>query len=79
MKELVRSNDPVLLDWLQVLLRDSGIETVVFDAHMSILEGSAGAIQRRLMVLDEDFDVGARAGYRCRRGSPACLIRWTPC
>jgi len=60
MKELVRSNDPVLLDWLQVLLRDFGIETVVFDAHMSILEGSAGAIQRRLMVLDEDFDA-ARA------------------
>jgi hypothetical protein len=56
MKELVRSNDPVLLDWLQVLLRDSRIQTVVFDAHMSILEGSAGAIQRRLMVLDEDFD-----------------------
>jgi hypothetical protein len=45
---------------LQVLLRDSGIETVVFDAHMSILEGSAGAIQRRLMVLDEDFE-SARA------------------
>jgi hypothetical protein len=57
MKELVRSNDSVLLDWLQVLLRDSGIETVVFDAHMSIMEGSAGAIQRRLMVLDEDFDL----------------------
>ena len=56
MKELLRSNDPVLLDWLQVLLRDFGIETVVFDAHMSILEGSAGAIERRLMVLDEDFD-----------------------
>ena len=56
MKELVRSNDPVLLDWLQVLLKDSGIETVIFDAHMSILEGSAGANQRRLMVLDEDYD-----------------------
>lgn len=56
MKELVRTNDPVLLDWLQVLLRDSGIETVIFDAHMSILEGSAGAIQRRLMVLDEDYE-----------------------
>ncbi|MBK17826.1 MAG: hypothetical protein CMM52_03165 [Rhodospirillaceae bacterium] len=56
MKELVRSNDPVLLNWLQVLLRDSGIETVIFDAHMSILEGSAGAIQRRLMVADDDYE-----------------------
>lgn len=55
MKELVRSNDPVLFDWLQVLLRDIGIETVIFDSHMSILEGSAGAIQRRLMVMDDDY------------------------
>ena len=56
MKELLRTNDPVLLSWLDVLLRDAGIESVVFDTHTSILEGSAGAIQRRLMVLDDDFE-----------------------
>lgn len=55
MKELVKTNDPVLLSWLQALLRDGGIESVVFDAHMSILEGSAGAIPRRLMVIDDDY------------------------
>jgi hypothetical protein len=54
MKELVRTNDPVLLSWLTALLRDSGIESHVFDTHMSILEGSAGAIPRRLMVADDD-------------------------
>lgn len=56
MKELVKTNDPVLLSWLQALLRDGGIESVVFDGYMSILEGSAGAIPRRLMVIDEDYD-----------------------
>ena len=55
MKQLLRTNDPVLLSWLDVLLRDAGIESVVFDTHTSILEGSAGAIPRRLMVIDDDF------------------------
>jgi hypothetical protein len=56
MKELLRTNDPVLISWLQALLRDDGIESFVFDAYMSILEGSAGAIPRRLMVIDEDLE-----------------------
>lgn len=55
MKELVRTNDPVLLSWLTALLKDSGIEAFLFDAHTSVLEGSANAIQRRLMVVDEDY------------------------
>lgn len=55
MRELVRTNDAVLLSWLTALLRDSGIESMVFDAHTSVLEGSLGAIPRRLMVLDEDY------------------------
>jgi hypothetical protein len=55
MRELVRTNDAVLLSWLAALLRDSGIESIVFDAHTSILEGSLGVIPRRLMVLDDDY------------------------
>ena len=55
MRELVRSNDPVLLSWLTALLRDSGIEALVFDTHTSIMEGSVGAIPRRLMVANEDY------------------------
>ena len=57
MRELVRTNNPVLLSWLQVLLRDAGVESVIFDAHTSILEGSANAIPRRLMVADDDYDL----------------------
>ncbi len=60
MKELVRTNDPVRLSWLQALLRDSGIECVVLDAHTSAVEGSIGAIPRRVMVADPDL-VRARA------------------
>jgi hypothetical protein len=56
MRELVRTNDAVLLSFLQALLRDAGIEPVVFDTHTSIMEGSIGAIPRRLMVIDEDYE-----------------------
>ena len=57
MKELVRTNNPVLLSWLQSLLRQEGIESFIFDSHMSALEGSANAIARRLMVIDDDYDM----------------------
>jgi hypothetical protein len=53
-KELVRTNDLVRISWLTALLADGGIETVVLDANASIVEGSIGAIQRRIMVADED-------------------------
>ncbi|HTC17640.1 MAG TPA: DUF2007 domain-containing protein [Stellaceae bacterium] len=55
MKELLRTNDTVRLSWLQALLASAGIETVVLDRHTSIIEGSIGAIPRRLMVADEEL------------------------
>lgn len=54
MKELLRTNDGVLLSFAGALLRDAGIESIVLDAHTSILEGSIGAIPRRLMVAEMD-------------------------
>ena len=54
MKELLRTNDLVKLSWLRALLADAGIEALVLDQHTSVLEGSAGAIPRRLMVSDDD-------------------------
>ncbi|TQF82045.1 DUF2007 domain-containing protein [Elioraea sp. Yellowstone] len=54
MRELLRTNDTVRLSFLRVLLRDAGIEAVVLDQHMSVLEGSAAAIPRRLMVVEAD-------------------------
>ena len=54
MQEVLRTNDVVKISWIQALLADAGIEAVVLDAHTSILEGSIGAIPRRICVADED-------------------------
>ncbi|HYM01354.1 MAG TPA: DUF2007 domain-containing protein [Stellaceae bacterium] len=54
MRELIRTNDTVRLSWLQALLAGAGIDSVVLDTHTSIIEGSIGAIPRRLVVHDED-------------------------
>jgi putative signal transducing protein len=55
MKELLRTNDAVRLSFLQSLLRDSGIESLVLDHYTSVVEGSIGAIPRRLMVAQQDY------------------------
>jgi len=55
MVELTRSNDPVFLSWLIAHLSGDGIEAIVLDMHASVMEGSISAIQRRVMVLDEDL------------------------
>jgi hypothetical protein len=55
MRELLRTNDVVRLSFLEALLRDSGIDSVVLDHHTSLVEGSIGAIARRLMVAERDF------------------------
>lgn len=55
MVELTRTNDPVLISWLRAALKGEGIEAIVLDTHMSVLEGSASAIPRRIMVDDDDL------------------------
>jgi hypothetical protein len=55
MKELLRTNDPVRLSFIQALLRDSAIESLVLDHHTSLVEGSIGAIPRRLVVAERDY------------------------
>ena len=55
-KELLRTNDVVLLSFAEALLKDAGIAAIVFDRHTSVLEGSIGALPRRLMVDDGDVD-----------------------
>jgi len=54
MRAIATSNDPVRLSFLSALLADAGIESLLLDQHTAVMEGSAGAIQRRLMVADED-------------------------
>ncbi len=61
MREIVKTNDPVVLSFARHLLADAGIEAVVFDGHVSSVEGSIGAIPRRLMVRSGDEAAARRA------------------
>ena len=56
MRELLRTNNPVRISWLFALLEAEGIEAIVLDGHTSVLEGSISAIERRVMVVDDDYD-----------------------
>lgn len=55
MQELLRSNDPVYLSFVRHRLSEAGIDFLQLDDHMASLEGSVGAIPRRIMVLEEDL------------------------
>lgn len=59
MRVVVSSNDPVRLSFLAALLADGGVTSVLLDTHTSMVEGSIGAIQRRLAVATAD-EVKAR-------------------
>lgn len=54
MYELIRANDPVLLSYAESLLKDAGIQALIADQSMSLMEGSLGMLQRRLLVAEED-------------------------
>jgi hypothetical protein len=56
MRDILKTTDPVLLNFAEAVLLDAGIGAVVFDSHMSIMDGSLGILPRRLMVADEDFE-----------------------
>ena len=50
MEELLRTNNPVTISFVQSLLDSEGIINFVADQHMSILDGSIGILPRRIMV-----------------------------
>ena len=52
MAELVRTNDPGVISVIEGLLTGAYIPYQVTDRNMSILEGSANAIQVRILVRD---------------------------
>lgn len=56
MRELLRTNDAVLISFVVALLREARIDYVVVDQNMSILEGSVGILPRRVLVTDDDFN-----------------------
>lgn len=54
MRAVATSNDPVRLSFLAALLADAGIQSTVLDWHASVMDGSIGAVPRRLAVADAD-------------------------
>lgn len=55
MRELLRTNNPVLLSFIEALLRDAGLQPVIADSDMSVMEGSIGILPRRIMVISEEL------------------------
>jgi putative signal transducing protein len=49
-RELVRTNDPVLVSAVQALLNAAYIPHLLLDQNMSVLEGSIGILPRRIVV-----------------------------
>ena len=61
MRELVRTNDAVLISAIEALLsRAPHIPHMVVDQNMSVLEGSLGIFPRRILVGDDDHADAAR-------------------
>ncbi len=52
MIELLRSNDVVLMSFVRSLLSDANIPFEHLDQNMSIMEGSLGVLQSRMMVAE---------------------------
>ena len=59
MIELIRTNDPVVISFVESLMRDAGIGFFVADQNMSVVEGSLGILPRRIMV-EKEREIEAR-------------------
>jgi hypothetical protein len=55
MRELVRTNNAVLISFIEALLKEAGVGYFVADQNMSIVEGSIGILPRRILVKEDDL------------------------
>ncbi len=60
MRELIRTNDAVLISAIEALLGAAHIAHVVVDQNMSVLEGSIGIIPRRILVGEDQLGAARR-------------------
>lgn len=60
MVELMRTNDAVVISFVEALLIDAGIPCFIADRNMSILDGSIGILPRRVMVGEDDLPEARR-------------------
>ncbi len=61
MEIVTSTNEPVRLSFLLIFLRDAGFDPVVLDANMAAVEGSIGAIPRRIAVPTAQAPAARRA------------------
>jgi hypothetical protein len=59
LREIVRTNDPVLISAIEALFTGAHIPYMVLDQNMSVLEGSIGMLPRRILV-DDAYEREAR-------------------
>jgi len=60
MRELVRTNDAVLISAIEALLKGAHISHMIVDQNISVLEGSIGIFPRRILVGDDELDAARR-------------------
>jgi len=60
LRELVRTNDTVLVSAIEALLDGADIPHLVLDQNMSVLEGSLGILPRRVLVADDYLGAARR-------------------
>ena len=60
MIELLRSNDPVVISFVQALLSEAGIAYATLDQNMSVMEGSLGILPRRMLVPRDEHSAARR-------------------
>jgi len=51
---ILKTVNPATLNFAQAVLKEAEIPFFVLDQNQSVIDGSIGAIPRRLMVIDED-------------------------
>ena len=56
MKEIIRTNNLVLISKIQSILNDAGIKNDILDTYTSTVEGSISAIQKRIVVSASYFE-----------------------
>jgi hypothetical protein len=54
MVEIMRTNDLVVISAVEAALAAADLHVLILDGYMSALEGSIGAFQRRVMVVDDE-------------------------
>ncbi len=60
MRELVRTNDAVLISAIEALLKGARIDHLIADQNISVLEGSIGIFPRRILVGEDQFEAARR-------------------